>query len=450
MIAALLRLAYESHVLGYIPGMMNTIVSNVPGPPMDLYMSGARLTGIYSASVLLDQMGLNITLYTFGDRVDFGIHVDPDLIGDPWAIARAIPRALEEMMRTAGLGQPAPVEDPFGMPAEPGVIEPVEHVARAPERRNARRRETELPAGALRDPAFLHRSGHCSSGTSHGSDRRYAASNALPEHGPFLVVGNHSGGETPPDIPVLLTAWWRERGETEPIYALFHSFFLGCPVSARSWRKRARSRLDQPRPKRCCAPAGFFSTTRAATMKCSGPGATATASTSATGSASSASRCVRKCRCVPAVSVGAHETLVVLTRGEQLARLLHYDKLFRVKVMPFVLGPPFGIVPGGIPTFPLPAKITVEFLAPIDWSARYGPETAADDKVVRACFDEITRPCRRRSISSPPSADSRSSGDQHPGPKQHPTIHPLHAEGIHRAHEHGPAASYSVDRVGPG
>ncbi len=94
---------------------------------------------------------------------------------------------------------------------------------------------------------------------------------------------------------------------------------------------------------------------------------------------------------VPAVSIGAHETLVVLTRGERLARFLRYDKLFRVKVMPLVLGPPFGVVPGGIPTFPLPAKITVELLAPIDWSARYGPETASDDDVVRACFDEITR-----------------------------------------------------------
>ena len=100
VIAALLRLAYQSHVLGYIPGMMNTIVSNVPGPPMDLYIAGARVTGIYSASVLLDQMGLNITLYTFGDRVDFGVHVDPDLIDDPWAIADAIPDALAEMMRS--------------------------------------------------------------------------------------------------------------------------------------------------------------------------------------------------------------------------------------------------------------------------------------------------------------------------------------------------------------
>ena len=42
-------------------------------------------------------------------------------------------------------------------------------------------------------------------------------------------MGNHSGGQTPPDLPVLLTAWWRERGEEEPVYALFHSFFLGLP-----------------------------------------------------------------------------------------------------------------------------------------------------------------------------------------------------------------------------
>jgi 1-acyl-sn-glycerol-3-phosphate acyltransferase len=51
----------------------------------------------------------------------------------------------------------------------------------------------------------------------------------LPEHGPFLVVRNHSGGQIPPDIPFLLTAWWRERGADEPVYALFHQFLLGIP-----------------------------------------------------------------------------------------------------------------------------------------------------------------------------------------------------------------------------
>jgi diacylglycerol O-acyltransferase / wax synthase len=118
VLGTLLRLAYEAHVLSYVPGMMNTIVSNVPGPPMTLYMGGARLTGIFSASVLLDQMGLNITLFTFGDRVDFGLHVDPDLVEDPWAIADAIPDALAELMAAAGLGLATPVEDAFGIASD--------------------------------------------------------------------------------------------------------------------------------------------------------------------------------------------------------------------------------------------------------------------------------------------------------------------------------------------
>ena len=93
---------------------------------------------------------------------------------------------------------------------------------------------------------------------------------------------------------------------------------------------------------------------------------------------------------VPAVSVGAHETVVVLARGQRVARLLGIDRMFRIKVMPLVFGPPFGIVPGGIPTLPLPAKITVELCEPIDWSKRYGPEAAEDDVIVRRCYDELT------------------------------------------------------------
>jgi 1-acyl-sn-glycerol-3-phosphate acyltransferase len=64
--------------------------------------------------------------------------------------------------------------------------------------------------------------------------------------------------------------------------------------------------------------------------------------------------------------------------------------LFRIKVMPLVLGPPFGIVPGGIPTWPLPAKITVELGEPIDWSTDHGPEAADDEAVVDACYEQLT------------------------------------------------------------
>jgi hypothetical protein len=89
------------------------------------------------------------------------------------------------------------------------------------------------------------------------------------------------------------------------------------------------------------------------------------------------------------VSIGAHETLVVLARGEALARRLGTDRWFRSKVMPLVLGPPWGVIPGAIPTFPLPSKITVELLEPIDWSTRYGPEAADDEDIVSDCYDEL-------------------------------------------------------------
>ena len=48
------------------------------------------------------------------------------------------------------------------------------------------------------------------------------------------------------------------------------------------------------------------------------------------------------------------------------------------------------IVPGGIPTWPLPAKITVELCEPIDWASRYGPEAAEDEAIVRECYEELT------------------------------------------------------------
>ncbi len=95
----------------------NLLISNVPGPPFDLYTCGARVAGIYSASVLAVNLGLNITLMSYGSRVDFGLTVDPDLIQDPWRIAEGIPAALEELLAATDLGKPTAVADPFVEPA---------------------------------------------------------------------------------------------------------------------------------------------------------------------------------------------------------------------------------------------------------------------------------------------------------------------------------------------
>ncbi|WP_439100518.1 WS/DGAT/MGAT family O-acyltransferase [Congregibacter sp.] len=51
----------------------STVVSNVPGPRKPLYWQGARLDGIYPASIVFDGFAMNITLVSYHDQLDFGI-----------------------------------------------------------------------------------------------------------------------------------------------------------------------------------------------------------------------------------------------------------------------------------------------------------------------------------------------------------------------------------------
>ena len=51
----------------------NLIISSVPADNTPLYLNGAKLTGIYPASVLFDGKAMNITLTNHQDKIDFGI-----------------------------------------------------------------------------------------------------------------------------------------------------------------------------------------------------------------------------------------------------------------------------------------------------------------------------------------------------------------------------------------
>jgi diacylglycerol O-acyltransferase len=107
-------------VMGLLPTAVTLVVSNVPGPPIPLYMSGAKVLGIYTSSVLMANMGSNITLLSYEDRIDFGITVDPDLVPRAYRIGELLQASLAELLKAAGLGDPTPVEDPFEVGSAPG------------------------------------------------------------------------------------------------------------------------------------------------------------------------------------------------------------------------------------------------------------------------------------------------------------------------------------------
>lgn len=89
---------------GTVPA--NAVVSNVPGPPLQLYIAGARVQRVFPISLLATTQGLNFTLVSFLDRLDVGITIDPELVPDPWELAACVDEAFAEL-RHAVLG---PVE----------------------------------------------------------------------------------------------------------------------------------------------------------------------------------------------------------------------------------------------------------------------------------------------------------------------------------------------------
>ena len=63
----------RARIADRINSPINVTISNVPGPRHPLYMAGARLKHSYPVSMVTDGMGLNITVTSYMDNMDFGI-----------------------------------------------------------------------------------------------------------------------------------------------------------------------------------------------------------------------------------------------------------------------------------------------------------------------------------------------------------------------------------------
>jgi len=79
------------------PAAFSAIVSNVPGPRERISIGGARLSDIFSVGPLVDGIGLNVTVWSYVDRMNFSLLACPDLLPDVDALASYLPAALEEL-----------------------------------------------------------------------------------------------------------------------------------------------------------------------------------------------------------------------------------------------------------------------------------------------------------------------------------------------------------------
>jgi WS/DGAT/MGAT family acyltransferase len=102
---------------GRLAPPLNLVISNVPGPREPLYLAGAQLQAHFPVSVVTDGVGLNMTVMSYRDHVDFGLVGDRDLMGDAWPLMAGLERALDELCEVVCGKKPEPTRISNGRPA---------------------------------------------------------------------------------------------------------------------------------------------------------------------------------------------------------------------------------------------------------------------------------------------------------------------------------------------
>jgi 1-acyl-sn-glycerol-3-phosphate acyltransferase len=223
----------------------------------------------------------------------------------------------------------------------------------------------------------------------------------IPADGPSLLVGNHSGGLVIVDTFLLAYEFYEHFGPDRRFHQLAHDLAARNPAlghlrkygTIAATHENAKRAFERGAPV-LVYPGGDMETFRP---------------TWQSGEIDFDNRrgWIRLALesgvpVVPVVAIGGQETALFVTRGRRVAQALQLDRTLRLKVVPVSIGPPLGVnlldLPG---RFPLPAKITLQVLEPIDLRERFGPEPDRDevyDTVTSEMQDALTALDEERTV----------------------------------------------------
>jgi 1-acyl-sn-glycerol-3-phosphate acyltransferase len=295
---------------------------------------------------------------------------------------------LEELLR----GIPGPVEAYLRM-----LVAAAEDVAETVTRRRP------SDPFAFRDPQYIERTLpalRLASKLYFRADVR--GLHHIPAEGPVLIVGNHSGGTVIVDTYVFAQAFFDHFGPERAFYQLAHDLVFklaGLRTLVQRYGTVPASPANMGKALRRDAallvyPGGDYETYRPTweSDKVDFAGRTGFVKLALE----------HNVPIVPVVAIGGQETGLFLGRGRRVAEALQLDRLMRLKVFPPVLGPPVGATILDLPIrFPLPAKISIRVLKPIDLRDRLGkqPEVDAAYKLVTSTMQRtLTRLGNERSL----------------------------------------------------
>jgi 1-acyl-sn-glycerol-3-phosphate acyltransferase len=202
----------------------------------------------------------------------------------------------------------------------------------------------------------------------------------IPESGPVLLVGNHSGGTMIADSFVFAQAFYDRFGPDRRFHQLAHDLVFGVP-GLRTLVQRYGTVPASPANMRRALDRN------AALLVYPGGDEESFRPSWQTSEVHFAGRkgfvklaLERDVPIVPVVSLGGQETGLFLGRGRRISRALALDRLARLKVLPPVLGPPVGVTLLDFPIrLPIPAKIAIRVMPPIDLREQLGRTADLED-----------------------------------------------------------------------
>ena len=201
----------------------------------------------------------------------------------------------------------------------------------------------------------------------------------IPEDGPVLLVGNHSGGNMTPDTAVFTLAFSTYFGVERRFHQLAHNLVLSMPALG-FLRKYGTVAASPETAERALASGAALLVYPGGDVEAHRPSWERHRVDFAGRRGFVRLALERDVPIVGVVAVGGQETALFLSRGENLSRLLMLDRLFRLKSLPISLAAPWGLNVGDMfGHIPLPAKITIEVLPAIHLREQFGPEPDVDE-----------------------------------------------------------------------
>ena len=97
------RVASRLKVADRLNSPVNLVVSNVPGPRRKLYLDRAEMLHYYPVSTITDGVGLNITVQSYCDTMDFALVACRELVPDLDDLADYLIDEFAELAQAAGL-----------------------------------------------------------------------------------------------------------------------------------------------------------------------------------------------------------------------------------------------------------------------------------------------------------------------------------------------------------